>query len=362
MIRSTAAGYESAVNSYLSWAEAVGVAPWPIDETRMASYVVDSATHLKIESIDSYMSALKFMQPQYTGHPWTLDDSVVVRQARRYVKREFGMAGKGSKYPVCLRSLRLMLPHLAGWPVAEVMSHDDRLFACASLVATMAFLRGGEFLFSPKSARPVLLGKDVSLRLVNGVSTVVVAIPSPKNAWWESHLDAYCFPIEGRGEFCPRHRLEVYRRCSTIPLGELEPAFRMADGSPLSRDWMVSRTAALAGLAGLYGIDGLGQRTKVKASSWRAGGVRSATDAGLAGPVIMALGRWKSLAWAAYALYDIRDLRSAATSMWVGSSENAQGVAECLQQRAVNTRPFTAELEVAGLEQCLRAAGHRQCA
>jgi hypothetical protein len=41
-------------------------------------------------------------------------------------------------------------------------------------------------------------------------------------------------------------------------------------------------------------------RHKDKAASRRAGGMRSALDAGIIGPMIMAMGRWRSLAWESY--------------------------------------------------------------
>ena len=117
---------------------------------------------------------------------------------------------------------------------------------------------------------------------------------------------------------------------------------------------MVSRTATLLDRAQYFGVDGAGQRTVIKASSWRAGGVRSATDAGIAGPVIMALGRWRSLAWAAYALYDVKDLQHAASRMWVGSSKNAQGVAEVEQRQVANTHHLTPEFDTSGLRASVR--------
>jgi hypothetical protein len=332
----------------------VCVEPWPIDEVRLAGWVVDSATHLKIESIASYASGLKFCQPMYTGVPWSLDGNVMVKQAMRFVKRKYGMAGKGAKFPVCLKALRAMLPLLPGWPVAEDMSHNDRMFACASVVATMAFLRGGEFLTDKRSARPILLGADLSAHRQGATSSVAVRIPRPKNFWWVDHVEAQCFSFPGLGHFDPRRRLAEYRRHSTVDLGPTDPAFRMANGEPLQRDWMVAKTAYLLERAQRYGMDAVGRRTAVKASSWRAGGVRSATDAGIAGPVIMAMGRWRSLAWAAYALYDIKDLQQAASRMWTGSGQDAQGVAEVVQRQVASTCHLTPEFDTSGLRASVR--------
>ena len=136
-----------------------------------------------------------------------------------------------------------------------------------------------------------------------------------------------------------------------VPLGDLDPAFRMANGAPLTRDWMVQRTAELLAAADFYTLDALGQRVAVRASSWRAGGVTSATEAGLAGPLIMALGRWKSLAWSAYALYDINDLQRAAQRMWTSSDTSAPSA----EVRVGNTPHVAPSFNVTQLARELRA-------
>ena len=67
--------------------------------------------------------------------------------------------------------------------------------------------------------------------------------------------------------------------------------------------------------AGMAFTDELGQPLEVKASSWRAGGVRSAIDAGVPTPFIQAYGRWKSEAWMAYLMQNQSDLQGAAAAM-----------------------------------------------
>jgi hypothetical protein len=57
----------------------------------------------------------------------------------------------------------------------------------------------------------------------------------------------------------------------------------------------------------------------IKASSWRAGAVRSALDAGVPEPYIMAMGRWKSQAWINYVVDRGLDLRQTAHAMWAPS-------------------------------------------
>ena len=47
--------------------------------------------------------------------------------------------------------LRLFAPMLPEWPNLSAMSEEDRVFIVASTLAVCWFLRGGEFLWSPKS-------------------------------------------------------------------------------------------------------------------------------------------------------------------------------------------------------------------
>ena len=129
-------------------------------------------------------------------------------------------------------------------------------------------------------------------------------------------VKARCFDSADAGIFSPVVWLDFYRQHSAVALCDNEAAFQTADGSTLTRDWMVDTTNRLCSLAGIFLLAEDGTATPVKASSWRAGGARSATLAGLSGPMIMALGRWRSIAWGAYVAYALSDLESAAQQMW----------------------------------------------
>ncbi len=282
----TLASYASQVKSYVTWCGVRNLHPWPCDEVLLAGWLIHLGSSVAVNSLPGYASAVKFMHPLNCSTPWPCDGSVLVKQAFRSLKREYGMAKKGSKYTICMATLRRLLPLLAGWPDPSDMAHDDIVFACASLIATCAFLRGGEFTTHTKASRSILLGRDVRVCDRLGPKAVAVSIPKPKNAWWLQSVDAD------------------------------EPAFQTAEGKAVTRDFMVHRTCALLDLAGIFDVDDAGERIKVKASSWRAGGARSATNAGLPGPLIMALGRWRSIAWGAYVAYSVSDLESAAQQMW----------------------------------------------
>jgi hypothetical protein len=313
---STLDGYRSSAGSYVRWCNVRRLPPWPVDEVLLAAWCVHLGSSVSVASIPGYASAVKFVHPLMCSAPWTCDGSIIVCQAMRYLKKQFGLAGKGAKFPICLGTLRRILPLLPGWPDPAAMSHDDVMFAAASLIATCTFLRGGEFTTSSKSTREILLGRDVQITAFNGKRTVTTCIPKPKNAWWVKSVEARCFDTGEAGDFSPVRWLEHYRAYSSVTLADDTAAFQTAAGDTLTRDWMVSRSGELFVSAGIFMLNEDGTATPIKASSWRAGGARSATLARLSGPMIMALGRWRSIAWGAYVAYSMGDLESAAQQMW----------------------------------------------
>ena len=73
------------------------------------------------------------------------------------------------------------------------MDHDNRAFAVASVTGTAGFLRGGEFLYTTASTRPLLRMKNISSRTIEGRPALVVSIPQPKVYWWVMTSDVPCY-------------------------------------------------------------------------------------------------------------------------------------------------------------------------
>ena len=177
---------------------------------------------------------------------------------------------------------------------------------------------------SPGSVRPSLLFKNVVLESVKGSLATVLHIPQPKARFWLCDVRVPCFHIAIMGSFSP---VPLWRalvrgspaiaRCDKGTMSkESLPAFHFRDGSPLSKTWMLKRIRALCKTAGisLSTIDGT--VLSLRAASYRAGGVRSAVDAGLSESMIMELGCWKSCAWRFYLLHTAMDVQGASRSMW----------------------------------------------
>ena len=101
-----------------------------------------------------------------------------------------------------------------------------------------------------------------------------------------------------------------------VVLTDRGAAFKLSSDATLSRDWMVKRSAGLLAMAGVQFLGENGMVTCVKAASWRAGAVRSAIDAKIPSPTIMALGRWRSYAWLSYASFTEAERDVAMASIW----------------------------------------------
>jgi hypothetical protein len=259
------------------------------------------------------------------GLPWLAPGSERIRRTIRWIKRAFPCSLVGRKFAITVSVLKAILPLLHGWPHLSSMSHADRAFAVASVVGTGCMLRGGEFLTSKAGSRPTLRQSDVVISVVRSVPTLVVSIPQPKANWWVDRVDVPCMGNGTPGDLFEPARLwrgfvagsPALRRAgiARTPIGDV-PAFHLADGTALSRDWLVARTYVLCKAASINLCDHAGSPLPLKSASWRAGGVRSAKDAGLGDTMIMFMGRWTSSAWRSYLLHTPVDMQGAARRFW----------------------------------------------
>jgi hypothetical protein len=320
----TVKGYASAFNKWARYCDARDIPLFPATELWICGFIVEASTSISQDSLKWYLSAIHYHQG-LEGTPWAVNGSEVIRRTMRMTKRLYGSNGRGIKMPLSCSTLASMFVHIPHYPMFGQMSHDDRLFVTASVIAVSAFLRGGEFLTYSGNQRRVLLQSEV--QIIDGPSltkSIEVSIAKPKNMWWLKAAKVPCsIPTEGTAlPILPWVMLVLYRefaRNAGVTLSDDGPAFVMQNGSPLNRDWMVAKSQALLTAAQITFVDQSGRQAPVKAASWRAGGVRSALDANVPVPVIMDLGRWRSMAWERYALISSQDKANAMASMWSSS-------------------------------------------
>ena len=237
--------------------------------------------------------------------------------------KKYGGPRRTLKFPVTIEVLRKIFPCLPGWPDMRRMCHNDRVFAAASAVGVFGFLRGGEFLWSRGSSRPLLRYEDISIKLVGDVRVVEISIRHPKARWWLRAENALCLSPSSSSLVDPVWLLDSLWRLRS-PAGPKAPAFSMEDGSPLAKSWMLRRTRELLEEAGVRFPDHLGARVDVAAASWRAGGACSAKRAGVSDATICHMGRWASNAFLRYtSAVEFEELKNAVARMAVPQGEGA---------------------------------------
>jgi hypothetical protein len=222
------------------------------------------------------------------------------------------------KLPISLKILKVILPLLKYWPRFDLMSVEDIVFAAGSVIATSAFLRGGEAFANQRQTRAILTRGMMVPKVINiekgKLDALIVMVPQPKMTPHLVAVPVTVFKNEKAGALDPVQlvRAMIMRFPTTY---QDQPAFGFTDGKPMSQKYMVARTAELIKKAGIPLEDSNGHPVKLCAASWRAGGVRSAMDAGVNEYTIMALGRWTSEAWKSYAETTTVDLWRASKMM-----------------------------------------------
>jgi hypothetical protein len=317
--------YGSAVKRYIKYMASRGQPAFPATSEWLAAYIVHAVSSISVSSLKVYLAAIQYHQV-LAGFPWLLHKDELVRRALRAVKRTFPSPASALKLSISLATIIRMVAKLPGFPNLQVLAHDDLVFYLASVLGTCGFLRGGEFLTYAGSKRPVLRQRDVFTAFEGGVEVLKVNVVQPKAMWWLESAVVTCFSHPACGaEVCDLVTLfKVYkllcaeRGLSTRPCS---PALMMASGMAVSREFMIRRSNDLLDAASITVYNQAGVRAAVRAASWRAGGVRSALEAGVPAPMIMVLGRWRSNAWENYAMITADDLALASAKMWTQAAK-----------------------------------------
>lgn len=330
--------YCSAYKSYQDYCIHHGEPPVPAKPQVLAFWLVAICpSRIRSSSCSKYLSAVR-SQHIAQGLDWWQRDAPVVQQTLAGLLRAYP-SHKPFKVALTLALQLKMCEQMHGWPRLDQLSYDDLLWATASSFGWHLALRGGEFFTYPGSNRPVLLDSYVSFRFEpaglniavpghRGRPVLMVQVPLPKTQQGAAFTlkVAVCAslpPASSQARWTgTRSRLDPYmlwseyrrRRDAAIPVDvrKPRPAFLMRDGSPLSRNFMVSRAAALLHRAGIICTDPAGRPIVVVAASWRAGQVVSSIDAGFDEAYIKAAGQWTSTAWTAYAQLPLATLTRSA--------------------------------------------------
>ena len=195
VVPETRSTYGCAVSQFERFMELYDAGPaFPADAVWVSAWVLKLAMDVSIPTIKTYLAAVKHEHAS-RGLEWSLGGNELVRRAMRFVSRKYGVAARSLKFPITIELLRRVFGVVPGWPCLADMSHDDRVFVTASVVGVLGFLRGGEFLSSPRSSRPILRAQDLCVCEIRGVQAVLVLFPKPKARWWLK--EAICTSWDG---------------------------------------------------------------------------------------------------------------------------------------------------------------------
>jgi len=322
--------YTSGFRSLLRFAQPRGLPCLPTDEVTLAAWAESVCpSSLTPDSVVKYCSGIRKYHIE-SGVPWVAAGTLFKMALRALFKR-YPRAERGLKVPLTLQLILRLAKSLRGWPVPAAMSWDDLVFVTASAIGFAAALRGGEFLASRGSNRPVLLGKWVVID-PNGVH---VAIPKPKtkhqlafqHSYAGSATGATLLSLDAR-LWLLTYRSEAIRR--GVPTSDEGPAFVRFDGQALSRDFMVGRAMELLKANKVTVLGPNNAPCSVRAASWRCGYVSSALEAGVQEVAIRAQGRWESQGgMLAYSLSELSAVRRAANAIVALAAPSPAGVVGC---------------------------------
>lgn len=312
LAKKTKSSYDTGYRRYANWCEANGLEPLPVSESKLSFFVVYLALFVQMPSLQKYLSGIRSAQIDSLAYwpdtrQWLRFDRVL-----RFLKKKYGCEdGKPPRRPITTDLLAKMFATL------DFNTHDDRLFAAASAMAVYSLWRGSEFLFSasaPVSQR--LLLKDLSWATSGNRQCAAVRLSQTKTKWWRN--DVVTKATEVGGATCPVQALQRYLFAPSSSLSASSFLFTLADGSPLSRPWMLEKTQRVLAAAGL-------SDSRFRSVSWRGGGALSARRAGISDSVIKALGRWQSNAFMYYLPVESADLAVAQSALARAKPPAARG-------------------------------------
>ena len=318
IIPSTISTYNSALNKYDQFCRAFALEPWPVDEVKLAGFIHFACLSISTTSLSVYLAGVRYGHENAGCGLWLLCDNELVRRTKRFVKRRYPSLRAKGKLPISIKILKAILSMLEFWPRFDLMSVEDIVFAAGSVLATLAFLRGGEAFVNSKRTRAMLTRGMLIHKLVTVdhviLQAIDVMVPQPKMTPHLVAVPVTVFKDKNAGPLDIVQLIEVM--LTRFPTTHQDqPAFGFTDGKPMTLKYMVARTAELIKKAGIPLEDSAGRPVELCAASWRAGGVRSAMDAGVNEYTIMAYGRWTSEAWKSYMEMTSVDLWRAAKMM-----------------------------------------------
>jgi hypothetical protein len=254
--RGTRSTYHCGFESLKEFCRPLKLSFLPVDAITLAAWMMERCKTIKVKSVVKYVCGIRFAHIM-EGLEWKLSDNPLLQTTIAGLKKLYPTAGVMQKVPLSLSLLLNLCQGMHGWPLLARLSFDDLVWATASSIAFFAALRGGEFFLQPKSDRPLLTGKAVSLRISSQGPYVFINVPLPKTRKDLESIPAMAAsPTEAPANFPfdPVVLLRCYRARAVqkgIDVLGVNAAFKSLNGKPIDRLFMVGRAEQLRTAAGI---------------------------------------------------------------------------------------------------------------
>jgi hypothetical protein len=280
---STSQAYAAAFRSWCTFCGLfpVEVDPWNMNEQLLCLF---AAWHFrknnKAATVKSYVTGISSTLRR-AGRSVDISTYYLFEQCIHGYKKLSPNQDKRIRLPITVAILIRIKKHV---------NLQDQILAvmwAIMVLAVFGMLRLGEITAKTAGSQDFPRQKDFSM---NNDSKLVMRLPKSKTDPFRKGVDVK-FAASG-GEVCPLDVIVPAAASWTEKTAE-EPAFQNADGTPITRNQIVSFLRSLLAKEG-YNPD------QYSGHSFRKGGAQSAYDAGIPIHDIKVLGRWRSWCFALY--------------------------------------------------------------
>ena len=252
----------------------------PASEETLIRFCAHLADTLHHSSIKVYLSAVRSLHVD-EGLPDSLVGCLQLRRVLRGIKRHQG-SNQRKRQPITSDLMRVIHRSL------DFSSHNHTMLWAACCIGFFGFLRAGEFTVNAPFDPAIHLSvNDIQADSLSNPKSFRILIKCSKTDPFRQG----CFVYIGTGgqDLCPVRALVQYLHLRGPAPG---PLFRLADGTPLSRQWLACSIRSIFSSAGVPGC--------FSGHSFRIGAATSAATRGIPDHLIKTLGRWSSNAYQLY--------------------------------------------------------------
>ena len=252
----------------------------PASEETLIRFCAHLADTLHHSSIKVYLSAVRSLHVD-EGLPDPLVGCLQLRRVLRGIKRHQG-SNQPKRQPITSDLMHVIHRSL------DFSSHNHTMLWAACCIGFFGFLRAGEFTVNAPFDPAIHLSvNDIQADSLSNPKSFRILIKCSKTDPFRQG----CFVYIGTGgqDLCPVRALVQYLHLRGPAPG---PLFRLADGTPLSRQWLACSIRSIFSSAGVPGC--------FSGHSFRIGAATSTATRGIPDHLIKTLGRWSSNAYQLY--------------------------------------------------------------